>query len=335
MDGPPARSGCRRDAARAASSVDRSDAQPRSDRCAGGPPLRKYDRSFSRQAADGAERAWNAAKANPALHATAADGASGGGPYDDSVVTDEFYWAAAELYITTGERKYRDAVLSSPHHTSGQFPLDGFDWRTMAPLAQIELATLADKLPNQWLVERWVRQGADALVSLQRAQPWGQPYNPANNQWAWGSTAQILNNLIVVATAYDLTREERYLDSVVEGFDFLFGRNALNNSYITGYGEVHSKNQHSRMYANQINAALPNPPVGTMAGGPNSGIQDPVAQRLWGGDFPCAPQFCYIDDIESWSTNELTINWNAPLSWVASFLADQDDGGRSRHHHYR
>jgi endoglucanase len=36
----------------------------------------------------------------------------------------------------------------------------------------------------------------------------------------------------------------------------------------------------------------------------------------------CAAQFCYIDDIGSWSTNEITINWNAPLSWVASFLAD-------------
>ena len=43
-------------------------------------------------------------------------------------------------------------------------------------------------------------------------------------------------------------------------------------------------------------------------------------------DCPARPQFCYIDDINSWSTNEITINWNAPLSWVASFLADQDDG---------
>ena len=41
----------------------------------------------------------------------------------------------------------------------------------------------------------------------------------------------------------------------------------------------------------------------------------------------CEPQFCYIDDIESWSTNELTINWNSPLAWVSSFLADQGDGG--------
>lgn len=288
----------------------------------------RYDRSFSTKLLNAARRAWTAANANPALYAPAADGNSGGGPYDDSNVTDEFYWAAAELYLTTGERRYEQAVLASPLHTAGQFPIDGFDWRTMAPLAQIDLATLDNRLPKGSRVERWVVEGADAILALQRQQPWGQPYAPASNQWAWGSTAQILNNMIVLATAYDLSRSDKYRDAVVEGMDFLFGRNALNISYITGYGDVFSQNQHSRMYAHQLNASLPHPPVGTIAGGPNSGIQDPVAQRLLQG---CAPQFCYIDDIESWSTNELTINWNAPLSWIASFLADQDDGGHGHH----
>jgi endoglucanase len=52
-------------------------------------------------------------------------------------------------------------------------------------------------------------------------------------------------------------------------------------------------------------------------------LQDPFAQALLAG---CVGQFCYVDDIQSWSTNELTINWNAPLAWVASYIADQDQG---------
>ncbi len=227
--------------------------------------------------------------------------------------------------MTTGELPYKQAVLASPLHGPGQIPVDGFDWRTMAPLAQIDLATLHNGLPQRWQIRNWVLAGADAILALQDQQPWGQPYAPATNQWAWGSTAQILNNMVVLATAYDLTYENEYRDGVIAGMDFLLGRNALNISYVTGYGDVYSQNQHSRMYANQLNASLPNPPPGTIAGGPNSSIQDPVAQRLLQG---CAPQFCYIDDIESWSTNELTINWNAALSWIASFVADQDDGGR-------
>lgn len=90
---------------------------------------------------------------------------------------------------------------------------------------------------------------------------------------------------------------------------------------MTGYGigTHYSDNMHSRWYARSLSDRMPRPPDGKVAGGPNSGIQDPVAQANLQG---CAPQLCYIDDIESWSTNETTSNWNAALAWYASFLAD-------------
>jgi endoglucanase len=168
---------------------------------------------------------------------------------------------------------------------------------------------------------------ADDYLATQDGEAYGHPYAPADGEYVWGSNSQVLNNMVVLGTAYDLTGDGRYRDGVVRGMDYLLGRNALNHSYITGYGETDAHNQHSRWYANQLDPDLPNPPDGSIAGGPNSLEQtwDPVAQRLLTG---CAPQFCYIDDIGSWSTNELTVNWNAPLSWVASFVADQDDGGR-------
>jgi endoglucanase len=288
----------------------------------------RYDPAFADRLLGAARTAWSAAASNPPLYAPVEDGASGGGPYDDTNVTDERYWAAAELYITTGERGFRDAVLASPLHRAGVaelFDVDGFDWGHVAALARLDLATLPNRLPDRQRVRHSVVEGADALLALQRQQPWGQPYAPADNAWAWGSSSQILNNMVVLATAYDLTGEDRYQRAVIGGMDFLLGRNALNISFVTGYGDVYSENQHSRMYANQLDPALPHPPDGFIAGGPNSGIQDPVAQELL-ADCPPTPQFCYIDDIESWSTNEITINWNSALSWVASFVADQDEG---------
>ena len=83
------------------------------------------------------------------------------------------------------------------------------------------------------------------------------------------------------------------------------------------------QNQHSRMYAHELTAALPHPPAGALAGGPNSSVQDPLAQNKLGG---CVGQFCYIDDIQSWSINEVALNWNSALSWVASFVADLGNG---------
>ena len=35
---------------------------------------------------------------------------------------------------------------------------------------------------------------------------------------------------------------------------------------------------------------------------------------------------CYMDNIEAWSVNECTINWNTPLAWVSAYLADKNGG---------
>ena len=67
---------------------------------------------------------------------------------------------------------------------------------------------------------------------------------------------------------------------------------------------------------------MPEPPKGSLAGGPNSSIQDPVAQALF-GEQGCAPQTCYVDDIQAWSVNEITVNWNAALSQMAAWLTEQ------------
>ncbi len=281
-----------------------------------------YDKVFAARNLAAAQTAWAAAKANPHRYADPADG-NGGGTYDDTDVSDEFYWAAAELYLTTGAKEFKDFILASPHHTADIWLERGFDWQHTAQLGRLALATVPNKLPDVKRVRDSVVRGADKYLATLQAHPYGIPYAPSDNTYDWGSNNLILNNAVVLATAFDLTGKDKYRDGVLETMDYLFGRNALNQSYVTGYGEVASHNQHSRWYAHQLNTSLPNPPRGTLSGGPNSSIQDPVAQQKLRG---CAPQFCYLDDIESWSTNELTINWNSPLAWIAAFIADQGNG---------
>ena len=278
---------------------------------------RRYDAAFADRLLAAARVAWDAALATPALYAPGSDG-QGGGSYSDADVSDEFYWAAAELYLTTHEAPYLDAVLASPHHTGPIFELNGFSWARVAALGRLDLASVPSPLPGARAVRASVLEAADALLALVDAQAWGQPYAPTGN-WVWGSSSQILNNLVVLGTAHDLSGKESYRRAVIEGVDFLFGRNALNLSYVTGYGDVFSQNQHSRIFGAQLDGELPHPPIGSIAGGPNSALQDPVIRQLLTG---CIGQNCYVDDINSYSTNEIAINWNAPLAWVASFLAD-------------
>jgi len=284
--------------------------------------FKRFDRAYAVRLLTAARTAYAAAKTNPALYASNADG-TGGGAYGDNDATDEFYWAAAELYLTTGERAYRTDVLGSPLHTANVFDPGGFYWGSTAALGRLDLATTDNDLPGRSKVRGSVVAAADALLALQAKQAYGQPYAPTDNKWVWGSNSSILNNLVVIGTAYDLTGRSKYRAAVLSGVDFLFGRNALNISYVTGYGTFYAQNQHTRMYAHQLDAKLPHPPAGTIAGGPNTGLQDPLAAAKLAG---CVAQFCYLDDINSYATNEITINWNSGLSWVASFLADQRNG---------
>ncbi|MFD7817245.1 glycoside hydrolase family 9 protein [Streptomyces sp. NPDC059785] len=278
-----------------------------------------YDRAFAARALKAARTAWAAALAHPEVYASAAD-ATGGGAYNDTDARDEFYWAAAELYLTTGEQEFAGHVLGSPVHTADVFGDLGFDWARTAAPARLDLATVPSRLPGRDKVRKSVTEAADSYLATLDAHPYGLPYAPADNTYDWGSNAQILNNAVVVATAYDITGRSAYRDGAVQSMDYVLGRNALNQSYVTGYGEVASRNQHSRWYAHELDPALPNPPRGTLAGGANSSIQDPYAQGKLTG---CVGQFCYIDDIQSWSTNETAINWNAALARLSAFVADQ------------
>jgi endoglucanase len=286
----------------------------------------RYDAAFSRELLTAARASWKAALSNPNLYAPIEDGNSGGGAYQDNDATDEFYWAAAELYITTGEREYRDYVLASPHHTESVFTPNGFSWGSVAALGRLDLATIPNRLPGRDQVIASVIDGAKTYLADQKQNAFGQPYRQTDGGYVWGSNGQVLNNLVVLGTAYDLTGDESFRRGVLEGIDYIFGRNALNISYVTGYGTVYSQNEHSRMYAHELDPSLPHPPLGTISGGPNSyaSTWDPTAQQLFGSQ-GCAPQFCYVDEIMSWSTNEITINWNSPLVWVGSFIADQDN----------
>ncbi|MFD4659420.1 glycoside hydrolase family 9 protein [Kitasatospora sp. NPDC058444] len=276
-----------------------------------------YDPAFAARCLDAARHAWAAAEANPAVLAPATDN-TGGGAYEDADVSDEFYWAAAELLATTGESRYRDAVTGSPHHAG---PADAFWWGGTATLGRITLATVpgvalpADDLTR---LRGLLTSAADHHLSTMAGQGYAVPL--AADGYVWGSNGSVADNAMVLAVAYDLTGAQRYRAGALESLDYLLGRNALDRSYVTGYGERASENQHHRFWAHQNDASLPHPPAGSFAGGPDAALEDPVAKALLAG---CAPAACYVDDIGSYSTNEVAINWNASLAWLAAFAAER------------
>jgi endoglucanase len=293
------------------------------------------DPAFSAQCLTAAEKAWNAAVANPAIYAP--EHAIGGGPYNDSKVQDEFYWAAAELYTATGKETYKTYLQNSPFYLvmpsvfgeeSSDAGLDGvFTWASTQGLGTVTLATVPNSLPTADVTQARnnIASAADHFIdSVIPTQGYGIPLNNNANGYPWGSNSFVLNEMLVMGLAHDFTNNSKYLDGMTESMDYILGRNPLDKSFITGYGEKPLENPHHRFWAYQSNPAYPKAPAGTVSGGPNSGLQDPWVQGA--GLEGCAPQKCFLDHIEAWSTNEITINWNSPLAWVVAYMDEAYNG---------
>ncbi|MGI5176602.1 glycoside hydrolase family 9 protein [Dactylosporangium sp. CA-152071] len=279
---------------------------------------RTIDPAFSARALTAAEKAYAAAKSNPGRIASGSD-STGGGAYDDSTVSDEFYWAAAELFTTTGGASYRTDVTGSPLYKGAGFNQGGFYWGWVAGLGDTTLAIVPNGLPAADVTATRARMAtfADGLLSQMATQ--GYPAPNGGTTYNWGSSGQIADNAAVLGLAYDFTGLAKYRTGAFQALDYLLGRNPLNQSYIAGYGEKAVRNVHHRFWANQADASLPTAPPGALSGGPNSGLQDPVAQAQLAG---CKAQKCFVDDIGAYSVNEVAINWNSGLASLASWAAE-------------
>ena len=267
---------------------------------------------------EAARTAYDAARRHPHLFAPDDHARFGGGPYADHELEDDFYWAAVELWLTTDEEFYRQEVLTSVQHAADAFDLAGFDCDRVTAPGRLDLALAGSHLADHDRVVDSVRQGADRLLELQSRQPWGQPYAPSEG-WQWGSNGRILNNLVVLAVAQLVSGAPHYADAVASGMDYLLGRNALGQSYITGYGTDYTCHQRTRQFGHDLDPTFPPPPPGALAGGANSlpAPDFPYDPRLLG----LPPQCCYLDEPTSEVTNDVCIRWNAPLVWVATYLS--------------
>ncbi|WP_300974941.1 glycoside hydrolase family 9 protein [Sphingomonas sp. LHG3406-1] len=275
---------------------------------------RGIDRLFADRCLAASRRAFAAAQRNPQVYAVADFTGSGG--YGDDNLDDEFFWAAAELATTTGERAYRAQVDRSPILRA---PIAGEpNWGNTAVLG---LITLAGDRRHGASVRRAIIAAADRFVAETRRVGYAIPFAPEGG-YAWGSTSNLLNRSMMLAIAHDSTGRRAYLDAVTDSMDFLLGRNPLDRSFVTGYGARPVRNPHHRFWANLPDRGFPPPPPGVIAGGPNS-QNSPRADEPVGPLKGCAPQTCWVDDIGSFTTNEVAINWNAPLVWVSAWLKEK------------
>ncbi len=260
-----------------------------------------------------AKLAWQWANANPnvTFNNPAASGiypAVVTGGYGDGNFTDEFAWAAAELYITTLDDTYYNTLNIS----STSYDIPG--WPNVKTLGLLSLVTNRKNL-TALADTTTAKAKLTSLIQSAKTLQQTSPYRIPTNNFFWGSNSDVANTGMILIQVYKLTHDQQYFNAALAALDYLVGRNATTYSFVTGFGSKYPQKIHHRPSgADGITEPIP----GFIAGGPNP---QNTADDCGTAAYPSTlPALCYVDLECSYSTNEIAINWNAPLAFLAGAI---------------
>jgi endoglucanase len=275
-----------------------------------------FDPVFAKACLEAAEKAWGWLQKYPTVTFRNSNNVLTG-EYGDLDCRDEMLWAAAELWRTTRKDPFEQYFLS---HFSEQLAtiraVGPPSWPRVAPLG---LWTYVLGGGNNKESVDAIRQAsikaADEIV--QRTNGNAYRTSMTKTDFVWGSNGVAANYGVQLLVAKEMKPDIRYREAAAENIHYLLGRNTFSLSWVTQLGEHPFRHPHHQPSQSDDN---PEPWPGMLSGGPNQNPQDPAMEKL--ANLP--PAKMYLDDWESYATNEIAINWNAPLVFVLAGLLPEN-----------
>jgi|GEM_PF-709767 len=239
-------------------------------------------------------------------------------------------------------------VVDPAFREEGSIALPGLTATRISPLTNL-LTRARTIVDNQ--IERKLSGSA---VASYKTPSIPYSYTDNNTNFPWGSNGEILNRALILALASDYTTNATdkadFRNGVVASMNYLLGNNPLKRSYISGYGANALSNPHHRFFAKNDLLGWATVPAGFVAGGPNTRdmasveagatrddqgeINDKSAKYFLNttrkqclvnpssGVGAVYPMRCHNDYWLDFGSNEVAINWQAPLVWVSQFLSE-------------
>lgn len=245
------------------------------------------------------EKAWLWAKSNPNVAYTNPSDISTGS-YTDTYFGDEFFWAASELLISTGKQSYYNELNFGINFQSP-------NWGYVIGCGIMSLALHKDNLPSfvdKSMITSKYTGMVDDMYNLYNQSAYKVPMK----DFFWGSNGDMATRGAVMGGAYKITNDSKHKTASEEALNYILGRNATGYCFVSGFGDKHPIDIHDRRgQADGIANSLP----GYLVGGPNTDATVDCGAATYPSTTYKAR--CYQDKDCSYSTNEIAINWNAPL----------------------
>jgi len=233
------------------------------------------------------------------------------GAYGDRSFSDEFIWAASELFATTRDTRFLKNLNLMPD-TKMPVPT----WSQVRLLGYYTLIKNSGEFGNNSPKElpelkKRLLAMADSLVKGANETAYQTVMDKSPRNFNWGSNSVASNQGVALIQAYKLSGDAKYLNYALANLDYILGRNGSGYSYVTGYGSKTPMHPHHRP---SVSDGIDDPDPGLLVGGANPGMQDHIKVPS------TVPDEAYIDDDRAYAANEIAINWNAPLAYLANAL---------------
>ncbi len=256
-------------------------------------------KNLGRTCLEAADKAYNWARSHPEIYYRNPPDISTG-EYGDLKIRDEFFWAGTELGLAKNDisitkKEMESQVVIVP------------SWDTLGMLGIISLSLSDNPQFSEYKTEAQnILLGyTDKLVRKSEE----SPYKVSLDFFKWGSNSDVANMALLKFVAYRITGDKKYLASIQGDVDYILGRNATGYSFVTGFGGKQVMNIHHRPSGAD---GVTEPYPGFLVGGPNTIVLSDCPS-ITRSKFPAKS---YADAQCSYSTNEIAINWNAPLFFV-------------------
>jgi len=233
------------------------------------------------------------------------------GSYGDGNINDEWFWAGAELFAATGQQQYL-TVFNRLQEGLMILPT----WDNVALLGVYTLLQSKQPLPQEYANKLgWMKSKviglADEYVQYASNSAFRVAMGNNKKDFVWGSNSNAANQGILLLMSYRLTGKKEYINIAIDNADYLLGRNATGYCFLTGYGSKSPMHPHHRQSeADGITEPVP----GLLVGGPNPFRQDKCNYKF------IETETAFTDDVCSYASNEIAINWNAPAVFLFNAL---------------
>jgi endoglucanase len=258
--------------------------------------FKPYDAAYAQKCLDAAWVSYRFLQNNPEYKRfEQGDFQTGGYQSPDE---DDRLWAAAEMWETTGDPQC--LADFEKRATEMNFEIDeNWDWSDVSNLGMFTYA-LSKREGKNPEVAKNIRQNiienAGALVKKAQKDVYNRPLA---GRYYWGCNGTVARQTLNLQAANKLHPNKDYIETALDAVNHIFGHNYYNRSYVTGLGIDPPMNPHDRRSgADGIEAPWP----GYIVGGGHSATD-------------------WVDKEESYSHNEVAINWQAALVYaLAGFV---------------